>query len=160
MMNRRERRAAAARARRKPTKPSRSCGGCVACCHALQVTGDPLNEAGWENGVKPEWSDCAHARPGEGCAIYRDRPKGCGHFRCGWLQGYGDELDRPDRCGVVLSINKDGKIIQAIEVTRGAADVGRGAALVRRIVSLGMPVVKMHKERRTIVRPTIGGRPI
>src|SRR5688572_24190989 len=83
--------------------PPADCGSCTLCCKLLGVTledGTRLTEAG-------QW--CKHCLPGDGCAIYRDRPKACRDFECVWLQSQskpGAELPaemRPDRSHVVLT---------------------------------------------------------
>lgn len=69
----------------------RSCGACSACCFVLGV--QPLN--------KPAFQRCAHACE-KGCGIYETRPEPCRLYRCGWLEGFGERRDRPDRLGVIL----------------------------------------------------------
>ena len=71
---------------------TRICGQCTACCLILGVV--ELN--------KPAHTKCSHCTPGAGCGIYDTRPKECADFQCGWIQGFGDEEDRPDRLHAVL----------------------------------------------------------
>lgn len=59
---------------------------------------------------KPMGVLCAHCRPGRGCAIYEDRPRGCRAFECVWLMD--PEMPhrfRPDQTKVVLDQDKDGR---------------------------------------------------
>jgi len=71
---------------------TRECGSCSACCQVLEVraTGSAA------------WSRCASQRDGGGCASYETRPECCARYRCLWLDGEGEEEDRPDRAGVIL----------------------------------------------------------
>jgi Fe-S-cluster containining protein len=70
----------------------RNCGECVACC---QIYAIPELD-------KPGGVLCKHAC--KGCNIYPTRPKMCREFRCHWLNGYFKEEDRPDKLGVVFSM--------------------------------------------------------
>lgn len=86
----------------------RECGECRLCCKVLSI--DEEGE-GDENGryafhKRPgKW--CEHAKPG-GCAIYHDasKPISCANFLCAWLEGFGDEEDRPDKNKVVITAEK------------------------------------------------------
>lgn len=70
----------------------RECGACDSCCMVLGVK--PLE--------KPAYQRCSNQVTGGGCGIYENRPDPCRLYRCAWLEGFGEERDRPDRLGVVL----------------------------------------------------------
>lgn len=125
----------------------RRCGQCSTCCTSLDV---PEQSA-------PAGTPCVH-QSSDGCMIYRRRPEVCRGFRCGWLSGLGQGLDRPDRLGLLLTkaheLRPDpGAPILAVQVNEhrdGAADTERGRALLdqleRRYVVL---LVRYDGTRRT-----------
>lgn len=71
---------------------TRRCGDCTACCTTHAVT----------EIRKPEMHPCSNLASNGGCGIYGLHPWGCRHFKCLWLEGFGDEHDRPDITGIVL----------------------------------------------------------
>jgi hypothetical protein len=73
----------------------RTCGDCTLCCNVFEISEFPEKNPG-------EW--CKHCQPGQGCGIYAERPLSCSGFRCMWLIGVGQEDDRPDKLGMVLSM--------------------------------------------------------
>lgn len=93
----------------------RSCGPCTACCTACQVS----------ELQKPANVPCVHLRADPpGCARYDSRPPSCQRFACEWLQGYGDDNDRPDLSGVVFSAHQHPggmRYLVLIELREGAA---------------------------------------
>ena len=69
----------------------RQCGDCQACCEHVAVrTFD-----------KPAGVRCAHQCKA-GCNVYGQRPSECATYQCSWLEGHGDDNDRPDRSGVIF----------------------------------------------------------
>jgi hypothetical protein len=77
--------------------PTRHCGHCSLCCKIMEVPE-----------VKPRHDWCPHARPGTGCAIYRDRPQPCRDFLCRWLMD--DTVPDywyPARCKIIIDFAKD-----------------------------------------------------
>lgn len=73
---------------------TRSCGGCTACCKTHV-----------EYGMKIAGGDyCDHCQIGKGCSIYERRPFACQIYRCAWVCGKGEEIDRPDRLKVVMDL--------------------------------------------------------
>lgn len=130
----------------------RRCGDCTACCTALGV---PTLD-------KPAFSACSHLRScPAGCAIYASRPAECASFRCGWLDGVGSNADRPDRSGVILSATDSRSLgisyVQAHEVRPGAAETGRGRALVdlaRRAVPL-VVILRPNGSRSLVGAPEV-----
>ena len=76
-----------------PQERTRSCGGCVECCVSHGVPG-----------VTAQGERCIHICE-KGCERYEDRPQLCSLFVCSWLDGFGEEEDRPDKTGVVCHSN-------------------------------------------------------
>lgn len=74
------------------TTTSRRCGECSACCttHAVPEI------------LKPEMQACKNLASNGGCGIYGIHPWACRHFRCLWLEGFGEDDERPDKSGIVL----------------------------------------------------------
>ena len=110
---------------------SRECGDCSACC----------THGGVPEIAKPPGQPCPHDCGG--CDIYATRPQGCRDFVCAWLRGVGAESDRPDKSGVILSINdlNGGTFAFATECHAGAA-MGSGAAMVWAMADcIPLPVV-------------------
>jgi len=93
-----------------PPNPG-SCGSCSLCCTVMKVEMPPEEPKPWG---KP----CQHlCSKGPGCSIYRDRPVACRDFECFWLTSQRwpalalPSGLRPDRCGVVVTVNSSGSII-------------------------------------------------
>jgi len=78
----------------------RKCGDCTVCCTMTSI-GDRLI-----NGtrlIKEGGKDCPLLNNTcTGCSVYEIRPKTCRDFNCSWLQGYGDEKDRPNKNGILV----------------------------------------------------------
>lgn len=72
----------------------RTCGGCTSCCFTHGVT---------EIKKQPR-KDCSHCTS-DGCGIYKDRPEACQKFRCAWLMGIGEDIERPDLIGAVSTLH-------------------------------------------------------
>src|SRR5665213_2690643 len=77
----------------------RECGECTACCTVIAV--HELQKANNQA--------CCHL--GDGCRIYPTRPDSCREWSCLWLNGGlpGDDLRRPDRLGLVFSLDAVGR---------------------------------------------------
>ena len=91
---------------------ARSCGTCTLCCKLLRIA--ELD--------KPQGVWCAHARPGQGCAIYAERPKECRTFHCGYLVA--PELSEewfPQRSKIVLMADVSGGITAVVDQSRPEA---------------------------------------
>jgi hypothetical protein len=95
----------------------RTCGGCTLCCTLV-----PVKEL-----AKGSFTACRHQRSvihrdGPGCAIYANRPPGCRHWQCVWLNSptVPDDM-RPDRVGFVVDqtpdlVEANGKEMVAVQV--------------------------------------------
>jgi len=79
------------------TLSTRQCGDCTACCFVAEV----------KEGIvkKPACQTCPFMQ--NGCKLYGkpERPQVCQDFQCSWLRGFGSLEDRPDKSGVMVSIN-------------------------------------------------------
>ena len=72
---------------------SRRCGPCQACCTAYGV----------KETRKPYDTRCQFQCP-SGCSIYEYRPDTCRTFACAWRVGLGDDTDRPDLSGFMVTL--------------------------------------------------------
>ncbi|EIP0122968.1 YkgJ family cysteine cluster protein [Vibrio alginolyticus] len=86
---------------------NRECGDCSACCVTLRIQESDLK--------KQADVPCPNLKLEGGCSIYAERPSVCRNWHCAWLymSNLGDEW-RPDRSGVILRLEEDGLILQAI----------------------------------------------
>ena len=117
------------------------------CCKLLDIDAVETKAGEW----------CQHCDIGNGCAIYKDRPADCRQFKCLWLEGYGDESERPDKSKVVAFINRytDNKQrFMLISVDRaGADDAAWVQSLKERSLKNGFDVVvQQHGDKHTIIR--------
>lgn len=115
--------------------PIRICGTCTECCKT-----HPVHELKKRAG---KW--CQFRVKEQGCRVYDKRPKGCVEFECQWRKGHGEELDRPDRTGIVMDflvLELIGKTMVLWEAVHGAFDGDYGKALAAHYVSLGFVVLQ------------------
>lgn len=117
----------------------RECGGCDLCCWLAAI---PETD-------KPAHQRCAHQCGG--CAIYDDpgRPLSCSEFACAWLRGYGEEVHRPDRCGVMMHVTSmnGGTWIFAFETREGAFEDAR-EMMVQIIRDIDLPMILINHGSR------------
>jgi len=118
-----------------PVIQARTCGECAVCCIFVSIA--ELN--------KPARVPCSNLESsGYGCTIYNaGRPQVCKDFKCSWLLGAGREEDRPDRIGVMLTVQdiQDGRYALALE-TRPGAVAGPAAHVVSEVARLyQLPVI-------------------
>ena len=121
-------------------REGRTCGGCVACCAYLKV----------KSLSKPGFTHCPHLRltepirenvmqlssfdDGCNCKIHETKPDECGGYVCSWRQGYGEQQDRPDRCGILADrINEIKGAIECKPIWEHADKQERGIAAIRRL---------------------------
>src|SRR5437016_626965 len=105
----------------------RSCGPCTACCRLL-----PVFEL-----RKRHHESCLYLCV-NGCGIYTHRPPRCASYQCEWLAGRfgGDEQQRPDRIGVMLSRSRRwADILWVWELWDGAAQSEQVRALLEELYS-------------------------
>lgn len=104
---------------------SRDCGSCYVCCYVAAIS----------ELEKVSYTDCKHVKCLESgsCSIFgeEERPFICSKFECSWKRGFGEEEDRPDLNGLMLSTNEmnGGKYIFAIEVKPQGLDSGKNMVL-------------------------------
>ena len=83
----------------------RLCGECTACCTWLKG-----NAYGYEfgGGKSCKFLEC------NGCGVHKARPKLCKDYFCAWSQELVSEEMRPDKCGVLASVenNENGQYLR------------------------------------------------
>jgi hypothetical protein len=83
----------------------RPCGDCTACCSWLVA-----NIYGWEigGGKSCRFLEC------NGCGVHKARAKVCEGYFCAWAQELLPEELRPDKCGVIASVenNENGQYLR------------------------------------------------
>lgn len=133
----------------------RTCGDCAACCKTHGV----LEIA------KPQGVWCTHCHGHRSCAVYSTPtfPRECADFRCAWLDGAGDEEDRPDRLRVVETREqvrlRGYRLIwhTLLEVTAGALSKPAGQARVSVLGRAGgvVETIAMGGKRLILVPPGV-----
>lgn len=95
----------------------RECGDCKECCKWL--IGDAY---GWEFGNGKECRFLCE----NGCSVHEARPKVCKNYFCAWAQELIDEEYRPDKCGILASVEKDnnGQYLKIIRISSEEIDEG------------------------------------
>jgi hypothetical protein len=85
----------------------RPCGDCTACCTWLN--GSAYGHT-FGNGKTCKFL-CE-----SGCSVHKARPKVCESYFCAWSQELIDEEMRPDKCGVIVSVenNENGQYLKLI----------------------------------------------
>lgn len=111
----------------------RTCGPCTVCCYIGEVP---------ELGKGPH-TLCPHQ--GVGCGIFGqpERPMVCSGFGCAWLRELLPEDARPDRIGVMFSLNftERGVVALAIEAAPGALETTAREALVHLAHLVKCPII-------------------
>lgn len=81
-------------------RPCEECNGCCSGQLAADIHGRNMHSG------KP----CDFLLKGL-CSIYEDRPRVCHSFQCGWSQHLLPDDMRPDKCGIMVSVEttKDGE---------------------------------------------------
>ena len=142
----------------------RTCGDCIVCCVYLRIDDPDLTKEGMRHcphvkADEPEDPGKKVCYTGQGCTIYGKHPRVCQGYFCEWVQGHGEEEDRPDRCGMLIDRVK--KIENAVEckpIWDGAADQPAGRIAIERIAkSKGMVALVTSFYERRLVR--VVGRP-
>lgn len=119
---------------------SRECGECHVCC---TVGGVPAIQ---KLPGQPCGFEC------DGCSLFGrpERPVACNEFRCAWLEGIGEEHDRPDVSGIMVSIAdlNGGTFAFALE-TRRRALWGSGRHMIKAMASkIPLPIVVSRFESK------------
>lgn len=116
----------------------RTCGECTVCCTYLKIRG--LDKPGLTPcGFLIEPSPDGHT--GKGCSVYTTKPDVCSGYRCAWLDGHGEEDDRPDKSGMLCdNVLRIQNSLQCKPIRKGAHDTPEGFVAVERITrSKGTP---------------------
>lgn len=79
----------------------RECGDCTICCTWL-VGESYGNSFGCGK-------SCKFLEENK-CGIYDDRPEACKNYQCAWSQHLLLEEMRPDKCGIIVSVEKKDNI--------------------------------------------------
>ena len=89
----------------------RPCGDCTACCTWLN--GSAYGHT-FGNGKTCKFL-CE-----SGCSVHKARPKVCESYFCAWAQELIDEEMRPDKCGVIVSVenNENGQYLKLISTKK------------------------------------------
>jgi len=85
------------------------CGGCTACCTWLHGSA-----YGYEFGGGKSCKFLCET----GCSVHKARPKVCEGYFCAWAQELLAEEMRPDKCGVLASVenNERGQYIKLVSI--------------------------------------------
>lgn len=102
------------------------CGKCALCCKLIDVPG---------LAAKGSWCKHVNLKSENSCSIYNERPGICKGFECLWLKSktLSDSL-RPDKCGVVFEIYKEGLVVALVD--KHKSDVWKKGEVNNLIVEL------------------------
>ena len=159
----------------------RTCGTCVVCCvypsinestlkkdalkaceHLDNVPDPPRSQERGNTFDMPLFESEHYRGPSNAnCTIYKNRPACCSHYRCAWIDGFGDEQDRPDKAGMVFDVYSPQGPLQYGLIGKplwlGAEDKGKGMRATENISrSSGMPVLVLHFTESRLLR--VAGR--
>ena len=95
----------------------RSCGECTACCEGHLIGNAYGNSFG--NGKK-----CIFLVQKK-CTIYKDRPETCKKYQCAWTQGILPEWMKPNKCGLMISVQDESSGKQYLKAIEIRADVSQ-----------------------------------
>jgi hypothetical protein len=116
---------------------NRACGTCVTCCTVMGIT----------ELAKPRHEVCRHSFE-QGCRIYAERPQTCRQFYCAWIQGEGNEEDRPDKLGVFFWRQFTPPLRENVliceEAFPGAAKQPRAQAILDARAKIELIVIRSH----------------
>jgi hypothetical protein len=139
----------------------RTCGDCIVCCVYFPIDDEKLTKKamchcphlilkgpipkGRENGDREDNQVLyTGASCDGGCGIHdQDRASICSEYRCLWLEGYGDEEDRPDRSLMIFDRGPGTKnSIVARPASNGREEEPAGRALIEKMSRLlDVPVI-------------------
>lgn len=142
----------------------RECGTCIACCVYWRVRildKPPMVPCSLLNVIQPKQKDTVFFTGIDergGCSVYETRL--CPKYTCAWLDGYGEEEDRPDK---VLMMFDDKNCVTNAYLARplkpGQETVVEGVEVINRMLkSIKKPIVVLNFYERQIVR--VVGEPI
>jgi hypothetical protein len=118
---------------------------------------------------KQAWSPCPDLEEPGTCGCYAVRPVSCARYTCGWIDGLGEDLDRPDLSGVLMnaqggrgwkdfldqacgSSGKHLTLMMFREVWYGASEESeRARSLIALIVATGVPVGVLRADGTVLI---------
>jgi len=103
--------------------PGRECGECHFCCDLL--TPDRTRRR------LPSDQPCPNYSRRNGCAIQAHRPPTCANWHCAWRElAWLPEECRPDRCGMMLTLERDERQPEVQYVLARAPDISTYKSLL------------------------------
>lgn len=120
----------------------RTCGTCDICCFETEINDVEL--------TKPCNTTCVHLNTSlktKKCKIYEHAPKQCKQYTCSWIDGYGNDADRPNNNGIIANITKlnDGTWTFVREVTKDALTTTGKTMVIDMVVKTNFPaIVKLY----------------
>jgi Fe-S-cluster containining protein len=138
----------------------------VACCVYLKIDQPELQ--------KKAMSPCEHlimiepqkkntvtyrSRVHNNCGIYENRPSVCQGYKCLWLLGHGEDIDRPDQSGILCdTLHSIEGAIECKSLFDGASETAYGLNTIKRMsASTGkvalIPSFYERKLKKVIGRP-------
>ena len=137
---------------------ARTCGTCTVCCTYLRINRPGvLVKVGLVPCQHLERTEdgCGHTGPGtRNCGIEESKPGVCRDYRCAWLDGLGEEADRPDRCGVLIDrVLPIANCLQAKPIREGAGSSPEGMLAIENMSrDAGEPVLVARFPETKMVR--------
>jgi hypothetical protein len=114
--------------------------------------------------TRPDAAYLTGATNGRNCKVYftAEKPDECNAYVCLWLQGYGDEEDRPDRSLMLFDeLRQVENCVEAKPLAPGREDTEGGRALIEKMSQArGKPAVVVSfytRKIRRIVGLPVGG---
>lgn len=113
----------------------RQCGKCEICCEIAEVRENDF--------LKLAYEKCKYQC--NGCSIFgkSERPRVCSDFKCVWLNDFGNEEDRPDKNGLMISISRFncGDWIFTIETKPNAVLTTGKTIIIDLLNNIDLPVI-------------------
>ncbi len=107
---------------------TRSCEDCTLCCKTHGVRSISKKPHTW----------CTHCTIGAGCTIYENRPHECRDFTCMWLEGFGDEDERPDKSRCVVSSDFAPQLGEFLSINESRPGSSESLPYVQQLITLAM----------------------
>ena len=134
----------------------------------LRIESDTLNKAGMTHcpnlslpgPIEKDKAFYTGSSVDGNCRIYNFRPKCCMQYECAWLQGYGNDDDRPDKSLILFdTLHHITNSAEAKPLEDGREKTEEGKAVINRMsISMGKPIIVLNFYERRIQR--VVGRPI
>lgn len=148
----------------------RSCGKCVACCVYFPVS--ELDKKAYtpcrmlkerkemqtdSDGMPLMFPISYRLGTEKNCTSHRTRPAVCSGYFCAWLEGQGEEGDRPDKAGIIFDQNAPEMIIKNAYIAKplwlGAQDEPEGIRAIENVSrSSKLPILVAEFTERRLLR--------